>query len=108
MYDYVLRANGWTNAPIFCAHMQIDKIRSQLPIFMQVVQQENLIWPFDLHIYIRLWVILKVKVKVKVWYTSTAINSKIATDEANITIAVKYEVAYRLSIGTFRFDLGLC
>ena len=39
-------------------------------------------------------------------HTSTVNISKIVADMANITIAMKYEVAYKLSIGIFRFDLG--
>ena len=42
---------------------------------------------------------------ITVLHISTANISKIMTDEAKI-IAIKYEVAYGLLIGIFRFDLG--
>ena len=37
---------------------------------------------------------------------STANVSKMVTDGANITIAIKYEVTYVLSISIFKFDLS--
>ena len=36
---------------------------------------------------------------------STAVIIKVVTDGANITITIKYEVAYGLSIRIFKFDL---
>ena len=51
-----------------------------------------------LHLYIG--TLLKVKVK----HISTVNISKMTTDRVKVNIAIKYEVAYELSI--FRFDLG--
>ena len=45
------------------------------------------------------------KVKVKVMHISTANIYKMMTDTANSTIVITYEVAPRLSINIFRFDL---
>ena len=59
--------------------------------------------PFDGHIYIWPWPILK----DKVMNFSTANFSKIMTDKSNITIVIKYDVTCGLSISIFRFDLGL-
>ena len=45
-------------------------------------------------------------VKIKVMHILTANISKMLTDEVNITIAIKYEVTYGLSISIFTLDLG--
>ena len=60
---------------------------------------------FDWHFYICRWTILKVKVKVM--HISIANILEMVTDVANITIAVKYEVMYRLSNYIFKFELFL-
>ena len=39
-------------------------------------------------------------------YISTVIISKMVTDRVKITIVIKYEVTYGLSISISRFDLG--
>ena len=68
-------------------------------------QFESCIWPFVWNIYILPWwpwPILKVQVNVK--HISTVYISKTVSDLANITIAIKYYVAYRLSINIFTFD----
>ena len=49
------------------------------------------------------WPILK----VKVMHISNVNISKMITDRENLTITIKYEVAYGLSISIFRFDIGL-
>ena len=33
--------------------------------------------------------------------------SRMVTDTANITVAIKYDVVYELSISIFRMDIGL-
>ena len=58
---------------------------------------------FDWIIYILIWQILKVKVRVM--HISIMNISKMVTDRANIAIANMYEVAYGLSIGISTFDL---
>ena len=45
------------------------------------------------------------KVMFKVIQISTGSVSKMTIDMANITVSVKYEVTYGLSIGKFKFDL---
>ena len=48
-------------------------------------------WPFDWHIYISPWPILKIKVKIMhIW---TANISQMVTDRRNIAVANKYNVA---------------
>ena len=46
-------------------------------------------------------------VKVKVINILTVNISKMITDRTNITIAIKYEIEYGLSISVFKFDLCL-
>ena len=70
-----------------------------------IVNSESYMWPFDGHICIWPWPILKIKLKVL--NSSTANISKIVTDKSNITIAIKYEIAYGLLISIFRFHLVL-
>ena len=45
--------------------------------------------------------------KVKIIHIWIVNISKMVTDSTNITIAINYEVEYGLSIGAFKFDLGL-
>ena len=49
---------------------------------------------------------VKVKVKVKILHILTANISQMEKDSVNIAIVIKYKEVYRLSFGTFTFDLG--
>ena len=51
-------------------------------------------------------ILVYLKVKVKLIDISTVNISKMVKNMANISITIKYEVAYRLSIRLFAFDLG--
>ena len=67
-------------------------------------QIESCIQPFHFHIYI--WPLPILKVNVKVMHISTGNILQTVKDSPNITIAIKYEVAYELLISIFSFDLG--
>ena len=60
-------------------------------------------WPFNWHIYIWPWLILKVKFKVM--HISTTIISQIVTDKTNIALTNKYKVAYGLFIAYLHLTL---
>ena len=60
---------------------------------------------YELHIGMRPWLMLQVKVKVM--HISTANISQIVTDRADITIAIKYNVTSGFSIIILKFDIGV-
>ena len=67
---------------------------------------EGHLWTCHWHTYIWPWPILKVKVKVM--HILTANISKMVTDKANITIAIKYKVVYCFTWTYLDFTIAYC
>ena len=126
MSEYVLRTKCWTlkckvlhsyaywqgtfAVPIFIRIIKVLDLQFQGQRFelstdrttIVISNTESRKWSFDLHIYIWLWPILK----VKVMHTSTVNISQMVIERVNITIANKQKVAFTLSIGILYWPIS--